>query len=45
MARAPATEILQAARQAGLRTIREDGWDKVRQGLTTPEEVMRVAIV
>jgi len=45
MVRAQATEILQVARAAGLRTIRDDGWIKVRQGVTTPEEVMRVATV
>jgi type II secretory ATPase GspE/PulE/Tfp pilus assembly ATPase PilB-like protein len=45
MARSQSTEILTAARSAGLRTIREDGWAKVRRGLTTPEEVVRVAVV
>ncbi len=41
MARAPATEILNAARTQGIRLLREDGWMKVRAGITTPEEVMR----
>jgi general secretion pathway protein E/type IV pilus assembly protein PilB len=41
MARAPATEILNAARVQGIRLLREDGWMKVRAGITTPEEVMR----
>jgi general secretion pathway protein E/type IV pilus assembly protein PilB len=45
MARAQATEILKIAKAAGLRTIRDDGWIKVRLGVTTPEEVMRVAVV
>ena len=27
----------------GLRLLREDGFDKVKQGVTTPEEVLRVA--
>ena len=27
----------------GLKLLRQDGWDKVRDGLTTPEEVLRVA--
>ena len=45
MARAQATEILKIAKAAGLRAIRDDGWIKVRQGVTTPEEVMRVAVV
>lgn len=35
-------EILNAARKAGMRTIFEDGLDKVLQGLTTYEEVTRV---
>jgi type II secretory ATPase GspE/PulE/Tfp pilus assembly ATPase PilB-like protein len=25
-----------------MRTLREDGWDKVAEGVTTPEEIMRV---
>jgi general secretion pathway protein E/type IV pilus assembly protein PilB len=35
-------QIGEAARRHGLRTLREDGWRLVAQGLTTPEEVMRV---
>ncbi len=30
------------ARRSGMRTLREDGWQKVKAGLTTIEEVMRV---
>ncbi len=30
--------------EQGLRLLREDGWDKVRQGLTSVEEVLRVTI-
>jgi len=41
MARAPVGEILSAAKADGLRLLREDGWLKVRQGITTPEEVIR----
>ena len=41
MARASASRIMQAALNAGLRLLRYDGWCKVRQGITTPEEVMR----
>jgi len=41
MSRAPAGEVLAAARDDGLRLLREDGWAKVRQGLTTVEEVIR----
>jgi general secretion pathway protein E/type IV pilus assembly protein PilB len=41
MARASAGDILAAARRSGLRLLREDGWVKVRAGITTPEEVIR----
>jgi general secretion pathway protein E/type IV pilus assembly protein PilB len=37
-----ATQMLQVARQSGLKLMREDGWDKVRLGQTTIEEVNRV---
>jgi general secretion pathway protein E len=30
------------ARRNGMRNLREDGWMKVRMGVTTVEEVMRV---
>jgi len=40
--RASASRIQQAALTNGLRLLREDGWDKVRAGHTTPEEVLRV---
>jgi general secretion pathway protein E/type IV pilus assembly protein PilB len=39
--RASASEISRVAREGGLRLLREDGWVKVRDGITTPEEVMR----
>jgi type II secretory ATPase GspE/PulE/Tfp pilus assembly ATPase PilB-like protein len=32
----------EAARRAGMRTLAEDGWRLVRQGVTTAEEVLRV---
>jgi len=35
-------EIGEAARRSGMRTLAEDGWRLVREGLTTPEEVLRV---
>lgn len=38
--RAPSPKLVAAARQSGLRLLREDGWIKVRQGHTTPEEVV-----
>ncbi len=39
---AHATEIHREAERSGMRTLREDAADRVRQGLTTVEEVMRV---
>lgn len=41
MERAPTNQIADVAKQHGLRLLREDGWLKVIQGITTPEEVMR----
>lgn len=35
-------EIREVARRAGMRTLSEDGWRLVREGITTPEEVLRV---
>ena len=40
MARASSPELLAVARQHGLRLLREDGWIKVRRGITTPDEVV-----
>jgi type II secretion system protein E len=40
--RAPASTIAQRAIEQGMRTLRTDGWNKVRAGLTTIEEVLRV---
>jgi len=37
-----ASEITKVARRNGMRNLREDGWMKVAQGVTTPDEVMRV---
>jgi len=42
MRNADAAEITAAARRNGMRTLREDGWMKVRQGVTTADEVLRV---
>jgi type II secretion system protein E len=39
---ANAWEIGQAAREQGMRSMREDGWNKVLDGRTTVEEVVRV---
>lgn len=38
--RAPSYQIVNVAKQGGLRLLREDGWDKVRRGITTPDEVV-----
>ena len=40
--RAPASTIAQRAIEYGMRTLRTDGWNKVRAGQTTIEEVLRV---
>jgi len=40
--RAAASTIAQAAIDDGMRTLRVDGWNKVRDGITTIEEVLRV---
>ncbi len=40
--RAPARDIRDAAKRAGMHDLREDGLRKVLDGITTPEEVMRV---
>ena len=42
VAKAPAHAIRDAARQAGMRSLREDGLAKAVAGLTTVEEVLRV---
>jgi type II secretion system protein E len=40
--RAPASTIAQKAIEFGMRTLRTDGWNKVKAGSTTIEEVLRV---
>jgi type II secretion system protein E len=42
LSRAPATTIAQKAIEQGMRTLRTDGWTKVKNGETTIEEVLRV---
>ena len=42
MNRANATTIAQRAIEAGMRTLRTDGWKKVKEGTTTIEEILRV---
>jgi general secretion pathway protein E len=35
--------IKEIARREGMRTLLEDGWRLVREGITTPSEVLRVS--
>ena len=44
VARAGATEISRTAVQQGMVSLRMDGWNKVCAGLTSIEEVLRVAV-
>ena len=42
LGRAAASTIAQKAMEQGMRTLRTDGWNKVKAGMTTIEEVLRV---
>jgi type II secretory ATPase GspE/PulE/Tfp pilus assembly ATPase PilB-like protein len=42
MQNANAVQLFTAAREHGMRTLREDGWFKVEHGMTSSEEVIRV---
>ncbi len=42
MASADASRLTEAARRNGMKSLREDGWMKVGQGMTTAAEVTRV---
>jgi general secretion pathway protein E len=42
MSRADANALREVARRRGLRSLKEDGWLKVKAGVTAPEEVFRV---
>jgi type II secretory ATPase GspE/PulE/Tfp pilus assembly ATPase PilB-like protein len=42
LSRAPASTIAAKAMEQGMRTLRTDGWTKVKNGETTIEEVLRV---
>jgi type IV pilus assembly protein PilB len=44
VANAPQAEITRLARTEGMLTLREDGLAKVTQGITSIEEVARVAV-
>jgi general secretion pathway protein E len=37
-----ASKLTALARDNGMRNLREDGWDKIRRGVTTVDEVVRV---
>jgi type II secretory ATPase GspE/PulE/Tfp pilus assembly ATPase PilB-like protein len=43
--RASATEIRDRAVALGMTTLAQDGWEKVVQGVTTADEVLRVTFV
>lgn len=42
VARSSSAEIGRMAREQGMITLREDGWEKVKMGLTSVEEILRV---
>jgi type II secretory ATPase GspE/PulE/Tfp pilus assembly ATPase PilB-like protein len=42
MRNADASILTEAARRNGMQNLREDGWKKIRDGVTTVDEVMRV---
>ena len=42
VARASSLEITKVAQEQGMRTLRQDGMSKALQGLTTPQEILRV---
>ncbi|WP_426516265.1 GspE/PulE family protein [Diaminobutyricibacter sp. McL0618] len=42
VARASSAEIGRAAREQGMLTLREDGWEKAKLGLTSVDEILRV---
>ncbi len=39
---ASSAEIKKIAIRKGMHTLRQDGWEKIQQGMTTPSEVIRV---
>lgn len=42
LAKASAKDIRRKADSLGMKTLSQDGWEKVNQGITTPEELLRV---
>jgi len=45
MRKASSEEIRERAVEKGMRLLKEDGWEKVKAGITTLEEVLRVTQV
>jgi len=45
LSRRSSSQIKKVALEEGMRTLREDGWSKVKQGITTVPEVLRVTMV
>jgi type IV pilus assembly protein PilB len=43
--RASSDEVARLAHDQGMAFLRDDGMEKVRQGLTSIEEIMRVVVV
>ncbi|MBU1998942.1 MAG: Flp pilus assembly complex ATPase component TadA [Candidatus Omnitrophica bacterium] len=43
--KAPSNRLKSLAQAKGMQTLRQDGWRRVIQGLTTPEEVIRVTSI
>ncbi len=44
MQKAPAEAVKQKLLESGWKSMRQDGWQKVAMGITTPEEVLRVTM-
>jgi type II secretory ATPase GspE/PulE/Tfp pilus assembly ATPase PilB-like protein len=42
MQKSSADAIWRKAIEQGMRTMQQDGWQKVQEGMTTPEEILRV---
>lgn len=42
VSRVSAGDIKRAAQKNGMKTLRENGWEKIKKGLTTVSEVLRV---
>lgn len=40
--RSSSDQIKKKALELGMRTLRQDGWEKIKSGITTPSEVIRV---